>query len=127
MVQLIKPVALAALFATACCHTESGQMASADPRPAVLASADQLQPLKSALGLAIKRADPELGVSDPVKTPTFVVKPPGLHPEDTASMARPTPFRLELHGDACVAVNVETGDIIMLEDVACVPFEGASD
>jgi hypothetical protein len=107
---------VAAVFVCAC------QSASA-ARPAVLTRADPatMVQLKAQLAKAMGRAQVELGPGDPTQSSTLSVLPPQPGPLEDRSLARPTPFRLEIDGATCSLVREDTGARIALAGVDCRP------
>jgi len=114
---------LSALVASAC-HTT----AQAQPAPAVLKSSDEpsMQALKSALAKAMNTSKVELGASDPANSSTISVLPKsviGIRGQNYANFALPTQFDLMMEGSSCYLIKQGTEAKIMLEGVACRPFE----
>jgi hypothetical protein len=89
--------------------------------PAVLTTADPpaMERLKAALAKALGRASVELGPGDPTQTPLISVLPPPPGPQEDRSPARPTIFRLEIEGSACVLVREDNAARIPLDGVEC--------
>jgi hypothetical protein len=89
--------------------------------PAVLTRADPpaMERLKAALAKAMGRTYIELGPGDPTQTSVISVLPLPLAPQEDRSLARPTIFRLEIEGSACILVREETSARIPLDGVEC--------
>jgi hypothetical protein len=89
--------------------------------PAVLTRADPpaMERLKATLAKAMDRASIELGPGDPSQTSVISVLPRPLSPLEDRSLAKPTIFRLEIEGSACVLVREDNGARIPLDGVEC--------
>jgi hypothetical protein len=104
-----------------CCQSTSAQAAS----PAVLAQADEatMARIKAALAKEMGRSPVELGPGDLTQSSTISVLPLPPGPLEDRSLARPTIFRLEIEGGACVLVREGeagvSGARIPLDGVEC--------
>jgi hypothetical protein len=89
--------------------------------PAVLARADEatMARLEAALAKAMGRSPVELGPGDLTQSSIISVLPLPPSPLEDRSLARPTRFRLEIEGGACVAVRDDTGARVALDGVEC--------
>ncbi|MEM9738663.1 MAG: hypothetical protein AAF829_02260 [Pseudomonadota bacterium] len=108
---------IASLAMAAGCQTVTDEAV-----PAVLAddAPETMDRLKAGLAEAVGRANIELGAGDPTQTSTITILPPAPSPLETASVAMPTPFRLMMRGDTCMAVHGETGEEFAM-DLPCTP------
>jgi hypothetical protein len=104
---------VAAVFA-GCCQ-------SVPAAPAVLTQADEaaMGRIKATLAKEMGRSDIQLGPGDPTQTSTLSVLPLPPGPLEDRSLAKPTIFRLEIEGKACVLVREDTGARIPLDGVDC--------
>lgn len=89
--------------------------------PAVLTKADPpaMERLKATLAKAMGRPSIELGPGDPTQNSVISVLPRPLAPQEDRSLAKPTIFRLEIEGGACVLVREDTAARIPLDGVEC--------
>ena len=106
-------IVLAAVFA-GCCQ-------SVQAAPAVLARADTaaMDRVKATLAKEMGRSPVELGPGDLTQSSVVSVLPLPPGPLEDRSLAKPTIFRLEVAGGACVLVREDTGVRIPLEGVDC--------
>ncbi len=107
---------LAAAGILAACQTTQTDV------PAVLVSndAEALTKVKTVLADALGQASLELGPAE--DSSVLSVLPPKPGPLETHSTAMPTYFDLILRGDACYAVERESGTAYLLDGVACTPL-----
>jgi hypothetical protein len=75
--------------------------------------------LKAALANAMGRSQIELGPGDPTQSSVLSVLPLPPGPLEDRSLAKPTIFRLEIEGRACILVREDTGARISLDGVSC--------
>jgi hypothetical protein len=100
-----------------CCQSTPAQAAS----PAVLTQADAatMERIRAALAKEMGRSVIELGPGDLTQSSTISVLPLPPGPLEDRSLAKPTIFRLEISGGACMLVREDTGARIPLEGVEC--------
>lgn len=108
-------IVLSAVFA-GCCQSVP---AAAGPAVLVRGDAADMARLRAALEKEMGRSPVEFGPGDPTQTSTISVLPLPPGPLEDRSLAKPTIFRLEIEGDACVLVREDTGARIPVEGVEC--------
>lgn len=106
-------ILFAAVFAGCC------QSVPASPAVLVQADEDAMGRIRAALEREMGRSPIELGPGDLTQGSTLSVLPLPPGPPEDRSLARPTIFRLEIEGGACVLVREDTGARIPVEGVAC--------
>lgn len=122
----LKPLQLLAtgLLALAGCQSgNSGKEANVTVEPAVLAdiSPENLSALRTQIGAALGRTNPDFGPGDLTRTGVLSVLPPRLSDREGNSPALPVIFDLLLIDGACVARNRTDGGDVLLTGVSCIP------